>query len=249
MDTLVCQQIALPRQLQHRGALETNLMQAPARSQSSSSSLITKERSRTAPVPRVVETARGGRRIIVSQTAAAYSSLNLFSTTDREAAPSSLNLKFLWLNKDDHDHPETSSDSSEIMMDMSPRSHDINYPSSFVTDHTTAAFPGAKNWEENMEQQNSEETLNCSGTEELQLEYTKDSFSKFLERVPVEQLKDAAKMCYLSNLAYITADIKVRTPHFIGTVLNTSLLDLESFHEKCVRCFVALINLDCRPLS
>jgi hypothetical protein len=100
-----------------------------------------------------------------------------------------------------------------------------------------------------MEQQNSEETLNCSGTEELQLEYTKDSFSKFLERVPVEQLKDAAKMCYLSNLAYITADIKVRTPHFIGTVLNTSLLDLESFHEKCVRCFVALINLDCRPLS
>lgn len=99
--------------------------------------------------------------------------------------------------------------------------------------HATAAdiaFDGA-NWESWEQSSTSSETCCKDGGADKLKEYTKESFSKYLHRVPVTQLKDAAKMCYVSNLAYIIADIKVcdleldQPPLF----LNNAFSKLRSF--------------------
>jgi hypothetical protein len=63
---------------------------------------------------------------------------------------------------------------------------------------------------------------------------TPESFAKFLRHAPASVLKDMARACHLSNLAYVIRDLKVGSR--ISSLVNSSLLSSfksNDHHEYC----------------
>jgi hypothetical protein len=127
--------------------------------------------------------------------------------TSKTEVPAS--LEFLWFKG--HVNPQSSTSSDRRSSSPGEEVDAVNPEINSSFSHATAAdiaFDGA-NWKSWEQSSTSSETCCKDGGADKLKEYTKESFSKYLHRVPVTQLKDAAKMCYVSNLAYIIADIKV----------------------------------------